>query len=168
MACLLLVALLMVSCGNTSEASIPVGEQELPDMVLRNSSYTLARGSDEPMMMDAKTITIYSTGRDTVLEDVSFRQNPDLSGSCKSAVVSKDNSKAELKGDVTIHKAGDEEITISAQSLVWNNSDNSVVCDGEVLVEYGDGAHIRAIGFSALLDDNKYEFSTVLEGTLSE
>ncbi len=169
MACLLLVVLLLASCSRASDSSIPIGEQELPDMVLRNSSYTLARDADEPMVMQATTITIYKTEKDTVLEQVSFRQGTELSGSCDSAYVAHDNSKATLDGNVIVRKLdGEDEIVITAQSLTWEKTGNSMSCDGEVSVVYSDGTSIQAIGFSALLDENKFEFSQILEGTLSE
>ena len=112
MACLLLVGLsllplaLCISCGK-SGSSIPIGETELPDMELRNADYTLAEAlaetsPDDPLFMHAALISIYSTGKDTVLTDVSFRQGTSMSGRCKSASVSSDNNKAILSGDVFV------------------------------------------------------------------
>lgn len=172
MACLLLYVLLLVficvSCTKTAAESVPIGERELPDMEMRNATYTLARGSDEPLVMQAAAITIYKGNRDTVLEGVTFRQGSDLSGSADLATVNSDNTRAELSGNVTLVKTGDDGITVKAGNLVWNKDDNSVFCEGEVLVTYGDGTVIRAIGFSGLPDESLYEFSTILEGRLEE
>ena len=77
MACLLLALLmaLSVSCSKGGSEEIPIGEQELPDMVMRDATYMLSQKEDSPMVMKAATITIWGTGRDTVLENVSCRQN---------------------------------------------------------------------------------------------
>lgn len=168
MACLLLYVLLLVSCTRAVSDSIPIGERELPDMVMKNASYTMARGSDEPVVMQASLITVYKGNRDTELEKVTFRRGEDLSGYADFAKVDPEGSRAELSGNVRLEKTGEETMTIQAQNLVWNNGDNSVLCEGEVFVTYGDGTSIRAVGFSGLPDENRYEFSTILEGNLEE
>ncbi len=177
MACLLLVglamacALLLPSCRRT-EASVPIGEQELPDMVLENADYTLGKdvagvSGDNPMVLHADLITMYSTGRNTELQNVSFRQGDGLSGSCRSASVASDNKSATLSGDVVVHQAKDgEEITITSQDVVWNDDDNTLVCTGIVQVEYSDGTKILAEGLFASIDENSYEFNSILEGSL--
>ena len=172
MACLLLYVLVLVficvSCTKTDAQPVPAGEQELPDMEMRNATYTLARGSGEPLVMQAATITIHRGNRGTVLRSVTFRQGSDLSGSADLATVNSDNSRAELSGNVTLVRTGEDGVTVKADNLVWNKEDNSVFCEGEVLVTYGDGTVIRAIGFSGLPDEGLYEFSTILEGRLEK
>ena len=177
MACLLLVSLavlmavLLVSCRR-ADSSIPTSENELPDMELHDADYTLGKdlafsSPDDPVVMHAGMITIYSTGRDTVLTEVSFRQGDKMEGSCRSASVSSDNNSATLTGDVTIRLDNDGTlVTITSQEVVWNGEDNSLLCTGEVLVTYGDGTVIHAEGFSASMDDNRYEFGRILEGKL--
>jgi hypothetical protein len=62
----------------------------------------------------------------------------------------------------------DNTTVIEADSVVWDGNDNSLMCSGEVTVSYGDGTRIRAKGFSAVADENLYEFGTILEGTFTE
>ena len=82
MACLLLYVLVLVficvSCTKTDAQPVPAGEQELPDMEMRNATYTLARGSGEPLVMQAATITIHRGNRGTVLEGVTRGQSTAL------------------------------------------------------------------------------------------
>ena len=84
MACLLLAALTilflfaMVSCSKIS-SEIPIGEQELPDMVLQDAKYILGQENEKPLIMEARTITIYNNERVTTLENVSFSRGENLS-----------------------------------------------------------------------------------------
>ncbi len=172
MACLLLAALTLlclaslVSCKKVS-GSIPIGEQELPDMVLNDARYILGQEGEDALVMKAGTITIYKTERGTTLEKVSFSRGNSLSGSCRKAVIASDNKHATLSGDVTIHQSDDNnDTTIIAQEIVWDDEENSVLCEGEVTVIYGDGTTIRAEHFYAAFDENLYEFGRIIEGTM--
>ncbi len=136
-------------------------------MEMENAWYTLSQDSDSPLVMHASRITIYKTDRDTVLENVSFTQGTELSGSCEHASVSSDNKHATLAGKVQLRKEDDENsVTIVCEHIIWNGEKNTFTCEGEVLVTYGDGTTIRAKGFSAAFDENLYEFGSILEGTL--
>ena len=177
MACLLLVGLfvltfaLLSSCKK-AEGSVPVGESELPDMELRNADYTVGDdfagiSPDDPMYLHAALITIYSTERDTVLTEVSFSQGGNMSGKCRNASVSSDNGKAILSGDVVVKIDNDGTLfTIESQEVEWDVEQNILLCTGEVTVTYGDGTKIHAEGFSADINENKYEFGKILEGKL--
>ena len=172
MACFLLAVLLILSlasCSRSGSGEIPIGEQELPDMVMKDAVYTLSQKDDSPMVMQAGLISIYGTGRDTVLENVSFSRGISLVGNCAKATVSSDNKHATLSGNVWVKLTDDDNTTvIEADSVVWDGNDNSLMCSGEVTVSYGDGTRIRAKGFSAVADENLYEFGTILEGTFTE
>ena len=174
MACLLLVGLfficpmILVSCKKLP-SSIPIGEQELPDMVLTDARYVLGQEDEDPLIMTASSMTIYKTERDTVLENVTFSRGTTLSGTCGHASIKSDNRHAVLSGGVTIHQVdGDNDTTIQAEEIIWDEDENSIICEGEVLVIYGDGTRIRAERFSALFDDNRYEFGKIIEGTFEQ
>ena len=172
MACILLALLVITtaaSCSRAGSGGIPIGEQELPDMILEDAEYTLSQKNDNPMVMKASRISIYGSGRDTVLENVSFRRGDTLSGSCGKAVVSSDNNHAVLSGVVRIELEDNGNTSlIETPDIIWDGTDNSLTCTGEVLVTYGDGTRIRAAGFSAVVDENLYEFGTILEGTFTQ
>ncbi|MCF0261804.1 MAG: LPS export ABC transporter periplasmic protein LptC [Sphaerochaetaceae bacterium] len=170
MAYLLLISLFMLFCTSCSKAdatSIPFTEQELPDIVMHNASYTLGQPSEDPLTMKAQTITIYNSNKGTILEGVSFTKGQDFYGSCDKATTDKDNTYAQLSGNVVIYQNKDN-ICIQAQNVTWNKEDQSIYSSGEVLVSYQDNSTIRAIGFSALLSENLYEFSEVLGGTIAQ
>lgn len=174
MACLLLIGLFSLSLTALTSckkipSSIPIGEQELPDMVLTDAKYTLGQEKEQPLVMTASKMTIYKTDRDTVLENVSFSRGTSLSGSCALASIKSDNRHAVLSGNVTIHQAdSDNDATISAEEIIWDEDENSILCEGEVLVIYGDGTKIRAERFSALFDENRYEFGRIIEGSFEQ
>jgi len=161
--------MLGASCSRSESDEIPIGEQELPDMEMSNAWYTLSQDSDSPLVLHASHITIYKSDRDTTLEEVSFTQGDELSGSCDHASVSSNNKHATLYGGVHIHKDDAENsVTIDCQDIIWDGDENTFLCEGEVLVSYGDGTRIRAMGFSAAFDENLYEFGSILEGTLEQ
>ncbi len=136
-------------------------------MEMENAWYTLSQDSESPMVMHASRIVIYKNDRDTTLENVSFTQGTELSGSCEHASVSSDNKHAKLTGKVQVHKEDAENsVTIVSENIIWDGEENTFTCEGEVLVTYGDGTKIRAKGFSAAFDENLYEFGSILEGTL--
>ena len=138
-------------------------------MVMKDAVYTLSQKDDSPMVMQAELISIYGTGRDTVLENVSFRRGDSLEGSCAKATVSSDNNHATLSGNVRVKMTDNDSTTvIETDSVVWDGTDSSLMCSGEVTVSYGDGTRIKAEGFSAVADENLYEFGTILEGTFTE
>lgn len=174
MACLLLIGLFFLSLTALTSckklpSSIPIGEQELPDMVLTDAKYTLGQDKEEPLVMKASRMTIYKTDRDTTLENVSFTRGNTLSGSCSLASIKSDNRHAVLSGNVTIHQAdSDNDTTIRAEEIIWDEDENSILCEGEVLVIYGDGTRIRAERFSAQFDENRYEFGRIIEGSFEQ
>ena len=177
MACLLLVGLsvlsisLCISCSRES-SDLPESGIEIPEMELRDADYILGENvagasSDKPMVMHATLIKIYGKGRDTVLNDVSFKQGDSLSGSCKEARVSSANKRAVLSGDVRVSMVNDDnKVTIESQRIEWDGDENTLMCSSVVSVSYGDGTKIMAEGFSASMDEDRYEFSRILEGTL--
>lgn len=168
MACLLLVALILsVSCSRNEGSPIPIGEQQLPDMVMTDALYVLGQPNEEPLSLKADTITIYKSERGTILKNVSFERPSQFSGSCEDAIISADARHATLSGDVTIFQK-DDDITIKAQSIVWDQDTQSFSCDGEVQMVYGEGTTLKAIGFYAKFDEGLYEFSQILEGRMSE
>ena len=164
---------LCISCSRV-RGDIPFGEQEIPDMQLTDADYTLGgnsagTGSSEPVTMHASLITIYGKGKDTVLENVSFRQKTKMSGSCTRATVSSDYKKAVLSGNVFVWINNDgTDVKIETQSVEWNGKENTLLCEGEVKVTYGDGTVITAEGFSATMDEDRYEFGRILGGTIYE
>lgn len=144
-----------------------MAEQELPDMVLRDARYILGQDREDALVMKASLITIYKTERDTTLEEVSFSRGTSLSGSCSKAYIRSDNKHALLSGEVTIHKSDeDDDITITAEEIEWDDGENSILCEGIVEVVYGDGTKIIAERFYAAFDEDIYEFGRIIEGTM--
>ncbi len=136
-------------------------------MVLKQAQYTLGMTGEVALIMNAETMTVYKSEKGTVLEDVHFRQDSEdgLEGSCDIATLDETGEKATLSGNVTIYRQSDN-LIINATSIEWDNQKRSLKSNGEVLVFYEDGTQIIAEGFSALLDENDFEFGKILEGTI--
>lgn len=169
---LFLVLTWLVSCKK-NQGYIPLGEQELPDMVMHNATYTFGEKNRRPLTMKAQTITIFSgeNGR-TILENTTFTQEEtgtdgekytELSGTCDKATVNSANSEAKLSGNVRLEKKSDK-FVIFCDNLSWNDDNQVISTDSEVYVSYDDGTTLKAVGFSAMLDDNSYEFGRIIEG----
>lgn len=157
----------LASCSKTETQQIPLGEQELPDMVLYDAQYTLGRPEESALVMAAKTLTLYKDGRGTVLEDVSFAQGGEdgMEGTCETATLDEDGERATLTGSVDIRRKSDG-LTIQANSIEWDNEAMTLEAKGEVLVLYGDGTQVLAQGFSAILDEDDFEFGSIVKGTI--
>lgn len=167
--CLLSATLLIqfVSCTKSETQSIPLGEQELPDMVLYDAQYTLGRPGDEALVMTARTMTVYKGSKGTLLEGVSFKQSGEdgMEGSCETAAIDENGEKATLTGNVEIRRKGDN-LVIKAQNIEWNNETMTLDAKGEVVVVYGDGTQVVAQDFSAVLDEDDFEFGRIVRGTV--
>lgn len=163
----------MVSCGRKTSVSIPVGEDELPDMIMHEATYVFGDAGRRPLIMGAELITVYSgdNGR-TLLENLTFTQEDtdedgetyvEMEGSCDSAYINSENSIAKMSGNVRLTKKTDN-FTIECESLEWDDDKQIINTESFVHVVYEDGTELKAIGFSAQLDDNIYEFGRIIEG----
>lgn len=159
----------LLSCSKTTSKSIPIGEQELPDMILENAQYTLGRPNEDALIMKASKIEIYKSEKGTTLEDVQFWQNTEdgFTGSCGLAQIDKDNNHAVLTGNVEIKRESDG-IQISTQEIEWNNDESTLQTTEAVKIVYGDGTEIEAQGLYAELDKNLFEFENIIRGTINE
>lgn len=165
---LLLLLFVSVSCSKSTKETTPLGEQELPDMILENAQYTLGRPNEDALIMMASRIEIYKSEKGTTLENVEFWQNNNgFKGSCDLAEVNQENNHAVLTGNVEISRESDN-IQIFAQSIEWNNDQMSLQTTGVVKVIYGNGTEIEAQGFYAELDKNLFEFESIIRGTINE
>lgn len=167
----LFLILCTVSCSRAGLEKA-VTDEELPDMIMTEASYTLGRPDRTPLRMQARTITIYSERNRTVLEEPVFTQKAkdseeiELEGSCKRAE-SFDNENVTLEGNVRVMKKSDN-VTIECDNLIWDDKTSSLSTDGLVKLSYKDGTRMTARGFRALLDSDTYEFTEILEGRYSD
>lgn len=167
----LFLILCTVSCSRTGLEKA-VTDEELPDMIMTDASYTLGKPDRTPLRMQAKTIIIYSERNRTVLEMPVFTQKAkdsdeiELEGSCMRAE-SFDNEKVTLEGNVRVLKKSDN-VTIECDNLIWDDKTSSLSTDGLVMLSYKDGTSMKARGLKALLDSDTYEFTEILEGRYSD
>ena len=161
---IILACLMLASCTAGKTTATEIGE--LPDMIMENARYTIASGSETPLVIDAARITIYSgNNARTLLEELKFTGEPSISGHCNSASVTDGETVVTLSGNV-LFSSTEDEMEISCDGLTWNRNTGTLVTDGEVSVKYGDGTTIRAIGLTATPDKDVYEFAEILEGSI--
>ena len=164
-----LLLFVFVSCSKTTNETTPLGEQELPDMILEDAQYTLGRPNEDALIMKASKIEIYKSEKGTVLEEVQFWQNNEdgFKGSCDLAQIDEDNSHAILTGKVEISRENDH-LQIYAQSIEWDNNEMTLQTTGNVKIVYEDGTELEAQGFYAKLNENVFEFGKIVRGTIDE
>lgn len=156
-----------VSCSKATTQSVPLGEQELPDMILEEAQYTLGKPNEDALLMEASKIEIYKSSKGTIMENVKFQQasQDGFEGSCASAQIDENSNHAILSGSVEIRRESDN-LQIYAQSIEWDNDEKTLQTTGTVLVVYEDGTEIEAQGFFANLDENNFEFGSITRGTI--
>lgn len=133
----------------------------MPDLILREATYTFGQPDRNPLTLNAEEISIWQDTR-TAMKKVVFNQNDELTGTCDEAT-SSDNKRVNLKGNVKLSKVTDN-VKIECDSLNWDDDTQTISSDGLVSLVYKDGTEITAEGFSALLEENKYEFKKIVEG----
>lgn len=152
----------LASCDNTSDKSA-LFDEEHPEMILKNATYTIYKDKSDPIRMTSETITIYSATK-SVFENTSFSQMDSnnvvqITGSCDQATVV-DNNKLTLTGNVRIVKVADDAI-ITCDSLSWNNKTGSITSNGDVSILFSDGSEIIAGSFSANTGNSVYKFEEI-------
>lgn len=169
MSLLLFFLFVFVSCAKATSGTIPLGEQELPDMLLEDAQYTLGRPNEDALIMKASKIEIYKSEKGTTLEEVHFWQDTEdgFTGSCKMVQIDEDNNHATLTGEVAISRESDH-LQIYANSIEWDNEEMTLQTTGTVRVIYGEGTEIEAQGFYAKLDEDVFEFENITRGTINE
>jgi len=164
MLCCSVLSLLLCSCRRESSVS-PYIDGDYPDMVLYDSTYRFGRPGNDVLEMRAERITIYSDQNLTILENASFSQSDDLYGTCDHAE-STENTKVTLTGRVHVEKKSDN-LVIDCDNLLWDDDSRIMSTQGRVHVTYDDGTSLDAVGFTALLDSNVYEFNVIEKGVMT-
>jgi LPS export ABC transporter protein LptC len=161
---------LLLSCTFDYETAARAASREIPDFILTNASYTVARSGERAMMFEADTVSMYSSSQTAVLAAVSMYQKDDdsgTSGTCSEARINTDSLDAVLTGSVALVSER-EGVRLEAERLEWDNSSGELFSgpDDLVLAVYEDGSRVLGRGFSGDLDLNVFEFQEILEGTL--
>lgn len=162
---LLICMFFLTSCVRFSQIQSTDDDKNIPDMIMTDATYVFGEKGRRPVVMKASRITIFNRKTDrTELENISFYQDDEMTGSCDMAVVTENNNNAQLTGNIKLYKKTDN-FTIMCDSLTWNNKSQIISTQDIVDVKYEDGTTIKARGFTAQLDDNIYEFNQIMEGS---
>ena len=146
--------------------------KEQPDIQLSNATYTIGRDTENPITIQASSISLYLKTNKALLEDITFEQKDqqgqmDLTGSAKKATVDTENYDVQLQGSIKISKKL-EKFTIEAENLTWTDDRQLLQSDEKspVYVSFNDGDAISGMGFSGNLKEGIYEFSSIEKGVL--
>lgn len=150
MACLLLTAFstacsllllvpmsLLTSCKQTTQ-TVPLGEQDLPEMELYDADYTLAKddaaiSSDNPMILHADVITIYGSNKDSVLQNVTFWQGTSQGTSQEKGPTLEHDSTTQ--GAAQSMAKTEDYLSGSCKNATVAPDNNSATLSGDVIVK---------------------------------
>ncbi len=160
----------LLSCTFDYESASRTASREIPDFILTNASYTVARSGERDMMFEADTVSMYSSSQTAVLTTVRMYQEDDESGTtgtCFEASINTESLDALLTGSVILVSER-EGVRLEAERLEWDNSSGELFSgpDDLVLAVYDDGSRVLGKGFSGDLDLNVFEFQELIEGKL--
>jgi LPS export ABC transporter protein LptC len=171
----MILALLLFTSCSVEQGTVSYGQiSEQPDIQLSNATYTLGRDTEEPIIVQAASISLYLKTDVALLEDITFVQKDqngkiDLTGSALKATVNTKTYDAQLQGKIRISKTG-EDFTIEAENLSWENDNQLLQSDTDfpVFISFDTGNTIWGTGFSGNLKEGTYEFSSIEKGVLSQ
>jgi len=171
---MVLVITLLVSCSAEQGVPKSVQMKEQPDIQLSNATYTIGRDAENPITIQAFSISLYLKTNKALLEDITFEQQDqqgqvDLTGSAEKATVDTENYNVQLQGSIKISKKT-ENFTIETENLSWTNDSQLLQSDEKspVYVSFNDGDTISGTGFSGNLKEGIYEFSSIEKGVLGK
>lgn len=148
----------LTSCNKYSP-DIPLFEQEYPDMVMNNATYTLYKDGSKPISLNAEAIEVYSSSQKAVFSNASFTQEDSLSGTCSKVSVI-DNERITLSQNVIIEKKSDN-AKINCGKLDWNNASGNATASNPIIVSFSDDSIIEAEVLKTNLNENTYRFEKI-------
>lgn len=172
----LLVALLLslsISCSFAPKEELHSLRPSLfPDFHLFDTTYVVKSGDSWPIEIVAGEIELYQEDEKAYLTDAHFSQRDEegnllFSGTFEMGIVDTESDDVELRGDVFI-KNHQENLTIEAPILYWDNADWRVHSDDNIVVTLTRDGHdiLKGVGFFADFKRSLYEFAEVTEGVL--
>lgn len=168
----LLLDIVILSCSmDYSDAQIAeeIGENT-PNSIIENFSYTSVDNGDIVFRIYAEKAEDYSKKKETVLNNVVFREynvNSEMvtEGVSESGVIYTESDDAEITGSLIIYSA-DNESEITADYLYWDSSEKSLTGtdSGYVKLLRDSGTEISGTGFSGDLRTNIFYFKKNVNG----
>ena len=165
---ILAAAILLSSCSFSRGEDDEAQEKgEYPDISLTGARYTLGQSGERPVYIESSRMLLYSKDSRAVVEDVTFisydeEGNPSVEGSADHGDIETDTKRMMLEGNVKL-RASDGNMTIEADTLMFDSENGEVEADGDVLVSSDDGT-FRGTGFRGDLKEEAYAFRTISEG----
>ena len=129
---LLAVALMLFSCQKTPSRSemLSAEEMEMPDIMLKNSVYTLSAGEGEPIVINASLMKVFLSGEKVLLEDFTFIQNdeegnPFIKGHAGRGTIDTSTRECRFTEGAFLEQLRDN-LSVSADSIVFRSRNNTV------------------------------------------
>jgi LPS export ABC transporter protein LptC len=146
-------------------------EEDLPDLVMRDTEYVRVRGGDPLVRVKAKLVERYDKRQTMEINAFSFEQFEDhgqtvnATGSAGTASMDLNSGDIQLGGKVTI-AVDSEDIIIETDTIEWKDQDRRLSGQEDVAVDIyrSDGTSFTGKGFSADLRYRTWNFSGNVEG----
>ena len=166
---LLLIVTLLASCSarDTESSDGDTVKGVYPDLIMTNTSCRIGQSASSPIVLTAGKMTLYSKENYALLEDFSFTSYTEdggieTEGSADGGRIELDGSSITLEGGVSFSRPGDN-MTISAESLVYDKDRDEITTEGQVVVISDEGT-VEGYDFKGDLREGIYSFSKITEG----
>ncbi|MGN0907077.1 MAG: hypothetical protein ACI4NM_08005 [Bullifex sp.] len=168
---LLAVVLLLFSCQKTPTDSdmLSAEDMEMPDIMLKNSVYTLSTGEGEPIVINASLMKVFISGEKVLLEDFTFTQNdaegnPFIKGHAGQGSIDTSTRECRFTGGAFIEQLRDS-LSVSASSIVFSSRNSTVEAEGYAEVTF-DGGRITGKDVFADLTASTLEIGELYSGEM--
>ena len=141
-----------------------------PDIILENAEYPIGEEGSDPIYLKAGKITFYSKDGYALTESMEFvskdeKGNITISGSAGKGWIDTEGSSMNLSEGV-VFKDEARNMKITADNLIFDREEDTIVADGRVMVESEEGSFIGR-DFKGDLRTGVYIFSEIEEGELN-
>lgn len=166
------LCMLLCSCEATEREQYSSAPEERPDMSFENVTYTLNRGSFDPVSITASHMDVWDELAKAVLTDVTFVQTDAdgqivLTGNAETATVDTGTYMVELGGKVDMYKTADA-LEIHGEDFIWDNEARRISTDKAVVLRYDSDIELSAVGLTGDFATSTYSFDRITEGRLGE
>lgn len=168
---LLISVILITSCSKTPEEGdvLTSAEMEMPDITLRNTSYTLSVGEGMPIEIRARELKVFLSEEKVLIEDCTFTSDdengePFITGHAGYGRINTDTRECEFSGGAYLEQLRDG-LSVTADELTFRSRENTVEVPGVAEVTF-EGGRISGRGIFADLTSSVLEIGELYFGEM--
>ncbi len=167
-----IIIILLSSCSFIDDKDKNNEIIEHPDLVLFDTTYSINRGSNDPIKLEATKIEIYNKKNLTIAENAKFeiinqKGDTQVEGSCDKLEIYTKNNNIELFGNVNF-SINNPQLQISCDKLSWNDKEQLINTEDENIIVNSYIGKFEGSGLSANINERYFEFKRITKGEIYE